>query len=60
MTYRVLKPIYEKTGEATYGPDGKAIHWHRITWQEIGTATSMKDAQDKYGGYPVLEREHKH
>jgi hypothetical protein len=45
--YRVLKPVYTKTGETTQTPDG-VTRWERAEMVEIGTAESMADAYAKY------------
>lgn len=54
--YRVLKPVYTKTGEVTYSTEGP-MRWHTVEWQDIGRAEDLDDAKRKYGGYPVLEPE---
>lgn len=46
--YRVLKPIYTKTGETTSDGD-TTIHWHKVGgWKELGTARSMSEANEKF------------
>lgn len=59
--YRVLKPIYEKTGEMTPMPEGN-IYWQRVAeWVDVGVAADMAEALKKFprgraNGYsPVLE-----
>lgn len=46
--YRVLRPIYTKTGDATRMPDGSYIHWHRVEFEEVGIAKDMQDAKAKH------------
>jgi hypothetical protein len=60
--YRVLNPIYEKTGESGTDSDGKVVRWNRVKeWGHLGYADSMADALAKFprckrNGYsPVLE-----
>lgn len=60
--YRVLKPVFEKTGESFTDADGRVVFWWRVKgWQDIGSANSMKEAIQRYprnkmNGYaPVLE-----
>ena len=53
--YRVLRPVYIKTGEVTRGPDGREIRWERVHWLESGYAHNMTDAKRRFGGSPVLE-----
>jgi hypothetical protein len=56
MTYRVLLPIYEKTGEVTERPGGKPVHWERIErFVVLGGASDMEQAKEKFGGAPILE-----
>jgi hypothetical protein len=52
--YVALKPIYEKTGEVTYGPDGKPMPWFRVSWSELGRVRNLTEAKSKFGGSPVL------
>ncbi len=52
--YRVLEPVYTKTGEVTMTKDGP-LRWHTVQWRDIGAAENLEDAKRKYGGYPVLE-----
>ena len=52
--YKVLKPIYSPTGQATDTPGGP-IRWQRITWACVGTAQSMEDAKARGFFAPVLE-----
>ena len=48
MSYRVLRPVYEKTGEVTNTTEG-TIHWQRVvSWQELGIAQDMEDAYEKF------------
>lgn len=49
--YRVLRPIYIRTGEIR--EDGKP--YFRVEWEEIGQSTSMEEAKRRFGGYPVLQ-----
>lgn len=53
--YIALKPLYEKTGEVTYGPDGKPMPWFRVAWAALGRVRDMAEAKQKFGGSPVLE-----
>ena len=56
--YRVLTPIFEKTGEVTYKTVGNGTYqtqWERVTWIERGLAADMEDAKAKFGGSPVLD-----
>ena len=60
--YRVLLPIYEKTGESNTDADGNVIKWQRVKeWAHLGFADGMADALAKFprskrNGYsPVLE-----
>lgn len=59
--YRVLRPIYVRTGDVSHSEDGDA-KWVRVDhWQELGIARDMADAIAKFprnskNGYsPVLE-----
>jgi hypothetical protein len=57
--YRAYKtqPKLEKTGETTIGSDGELIRWWRVVgWTEQGTVRDMKEAKERFGGSPVLER----
>ena len=45
--FRVLKPIYTKTGETTATPEG-VMHWCRADFVEVGVALDMADARDKF------------
>jgi hypothetical protein len=44
MHYAVLTPIYDRFGDG-----------YRVSWHQIGLASSMEDAKRKFGGHPVLE-----
>jgi hypothetical protein len=55
MQYRVLRPFYERTGETQHSAEGKTVHIQQVRWIEVGRASSMQDAKDRFGGYPVLE-----
>lgn len=61
MTYAVLTPVYEKTGESSMTPDGM-VRWYRVAqMRHLGYAESMQDALRKFprckaNGYsPILE-----
>lgn len=45
--YRILRPIYTKTGETTKTPDG-TVHWCRVEFEEVGIAKDMADAKRKH------------
>lgn len=45
--YRVLRPVYTKTGEVTYTKDD-AIEWCRVEYVEVGVAEDMLDALRKF------------
>ena len=59
--YRILKPIYERTGEVAYLPEGN-IYWQRLVkYEHVGYAKDMAEALKKLprsrtNGYsPILE-----
>lgn len=43
--FNVLKPTYIPIGD-----------WFAVRWEILGQASSMEDAKQQFGGYPVLER----
>ncbi len=58
--FNVLRPIYHGTGQTftTIDPrTGNPVtrEYQRVEWQIKGTALSMDDAKDQFGGRPVLE-----
>ena len=59
--FRVLKPIYERTGDVSHTPEGEVKWWRVKQWHEVGLAASMAEAVARYGwtektGFaPVLE-----
>jgi hypothetical protein len=56
--YRVLYPVYRKTGErisVTNGTRTSELDVFAVTWRQTGLAGSMEEAKRRFGGYPVLE-----
>lgn len=52
MMYRVLKPVFKKTGELT----ASGQPFFRVDyWETIGKATSIADAKQQGFRAPVLE-----
>lgn len=47
MTFRVLRPVY-------FPVPGLEGVW-RTNWKCVGTADSMEEAREVFGGRPVLE-----
>lgn len=53
--FQALTPRYEKTGETTYGPDDKPIHWFAVSWRPQGIVQDLPEARDRFGRNVVLE-----
>lgn len=45
--YRVLRPVYTRTGETTKTPEGM-VHWFRVEFEDVGVAKDMEDAKRKH------------
>jgi hypothetical protein len=45
--YEVQRPVYDRTGETTYTPDGE-IAWNTVRFITVGTARDMEEAKRLY------------
>lgn len=63
--YRILRPLYEKTGESsmvTIGGRDIPVQWERVVqWIPVGYARDAKEAREKFApvqfGYALVMEE---